>query len=374
MVTRRNHWLACGHGLAALSLLGTIFAVAGCSSDKSFAVVTVRTTEAELNNVAQFEVFVSNGATLSQPLFYPPVPDTDPTNPTKYRLTTTETVDFSVSFNDSYTGVLKVGVEPRDAVGTPLAYGEATKMIDPGHRFDIDVPVTIGARAPASREGAPPDAPPLVDGAGADGGPIPLACDPTNPAGTCATGETCTVNCLSAAPVGRCAVAGAGVEGTACQANDECAPGTQCFRYACGGVCHKFCKTDADCPTGGTCTRTVSCGTLNTGHKFCAMPCDPRGAATGGCNGGLRCLLFAMESTICDCPDAARAATDGQPCEDTSKCAPGLICVQMGTPTPLCRPICKLSDHDCEAGRTCTELLSPKYVTWGACVPPVSMP
>jgi hypothetical protein len=335
----------------ALALL-IAAALPACSDDKTYAVVTVRMNDGELANVGQFAVYVDNGD-RHDVLFYPESPGGP------WRLTPTDKVDFSVSFRSTYVGFLRVGVEPRDAVGNVLGYGVAEKMIDPGHRFDLDVAVILGARAPAL--GSNPDA------GTADSVPV-AKCQPTMPA-ACGAGQTCTVVCGGTEPAGVCTAAGLGKDGAACNSNRDCEPGTQCFAYGtCGKVCRKFCSGDGDC-AGGRCDRTVSCGTQVTPHKYCSQSCDPTGEAVSTCQGGLKCLLFTGESVSCDCPEATRVKGDGEACTDTASCKPGFMCVNTGGSAGLvCRPMCKLADKVCPAGKTCTEVVSPKYVTYGACL------
>lgn len=333
--------------------------LAGCAADKSYAVVTVATAQGEMTGIAQFVVYVTAGTTRST-LYYPQSPNTDPAG---YRLTPTESIDFSVSYETSFAGLLRIGVEPRDRLSGPLGYGASEKTIDPGHRIDLSVAVVQGALAPPV--GSEPDGG-VPQGDAADDGGV-TGCNPLSPVAACGVGKTCTVSCTTP-PVGVCATAGMGKDGDLCTSNRDCEPGSQCFTYGCGRVCRKFCSADAECPAG-SCDRTVSCGAQPTSHRFCSQACDPRSSAVATCKGNFRCLLFANEKAACDCADAARVGGDGVACQTTANCMPGLMCVMMGTPQPVCRPICKLSEGDCAAGRLCTELVEPRYLVWGACVP-----
>jgi hypothetical protein len=354
--------------VAALAVSLMAVAWGGCSEDKSYAVVTVRMAEGELTDISQFLVYVRTGATNSI-LYYPASPNRDPVG---YRLTPSESIDFSISFASSFSGLLTVGVEPRNRLDNPLGYGATERQIDPGHRIDLDVKVVLGALAPVGGgtldAGATPDAS-VPDGgdAGGDGG---AGCTPAGAAG-CAAGTTCTVVCPTTpalTAVGVCSRGGTGKDGDTCRSNEDCLPGSQCFIYGCGRVCRKFCTADAECPDGG-CDRRVSCGGQPTDFRFCSQSCDPREKAPNTCKGNFRCLLFANERASCDCVEMTRTGNDGDPCLNTAGCKPGLMCVAMGTPQPVCRPICKLTEGDCQAGRRCTELVEPRYVTWGACVP-----
>jgi hypothetical protein len=345
-------------GVLALSGLA-VAGLGGCSSDKSYAVVTVRMAEGELTDISQFIAYVSNGASRESTLYYPQ----SPLRPRDaIRLTPTETTDFSVSFADSYAGTLRVGVEARN-VNEVLGYGVAEKAIDPGHKIDLDVAIRRGDRAPVVG----------VDGgvpADAGGDALVSACEFTNPAPGCGANRSCIVKCSgTGVALGVCAAAGIGKDGDSCRMKEDCEPGTQCFMYACGNVCRKFCNVDADCP-GGACNRKISCDGKTTDQKFCSRSCDPRGEGKDPtCQGNFRCLMF-NESPSCDCVEATRLGADGAACQTTPDCAPGLMCVQMGSAASVCRPICKRSEPTtCAAGRICVELSDPRYVVWSACVP-----
>jgi hypothetical protein len=334
--------------------------LAGCASERSYAHVTVRAEEGEFTDVGQLIVYVSNGACPQQPgglpcnrdtLYYPQA--------TPYKLSKTETVDFSVSLKTSYTGLLTVGVEPRTTGGRPLGYGEASKTIDPGHVIRLDVAVVRNALPPepAGDGGVAP----AGDGGGAS------ACDPTL-ATSCGAGRTCSVGCRQSTGAALCTAAGAGNPGDTCRDDADCAPGSQCFPFPCGRVCMKFCKADTDCGEG-RCRTDVPCGGQPTGFKVCSKACDPRPGGTQSCGGGLTCLIFPGEIASCDCGGNRRTGGDGAACTDARDCQPGLMCVGMGSASLVCRPICRLDLMDCAAGRTCTKVTSPDYKIWGACLP-----
>ena len=64
-------------------------------------------------------------------------------------------------------------------------------------------------------------------------------------------------------------------------------------------------------------------------------------------------------------------AEEGTDCTSCADCKPGLVCVGMGRRGhgAVCRPVCKLSENDCAAGRTCSQLRNPDFTVWGACLP-----
>jgi hypothetical protein len=345
--------------LASIVLLAL---AASCSSERSYALVNVRAMEGEFADVSQLVVYVSNGDNRDI-LYYPKTPIGS------YSFSTSEVLDFSVSFKTSYKGLLKIGVEPHSAGGGSLGYGEASRPIDPGHVVKMDVFVIRNALPPETGDGG------AGDGGGTpptDGGAPVSMCEPTA-AATCGAGKTCYVDCRpGGVGVGMCTASGSKKQGEACTKNEECEPGSQCFQFPCAGdpkprICMHFCKSDNDC-NGGRCSREVPCEDKQTGFRVCTQSCDPRGTGVVGCAAGLTCFIFKGEVTSCDCRSSKRVGADGEACTDTEDCQPGLLCVGMGG-SRLCRPICRLgSNQDC-SGRTCTKLVDPDYSTWGACVP-----
>jgi hypothetical protein len=139
--------LIAGTGLALL--LG-----AACGGDTSYAVITVRSASGEFTRVEQLQVLLTNEPDRRDTLYYPPSPGR------AFRLSPTDTTDFSVSFSGDYRGVLKVGVAPRDNDG-PLGYGETEQAIDPGGvvRMEVavmrDVPLPMTATTSATTTRAP---------------------------------------------------------------------------------------------------------------------------------------------------------------------------------------------------------------------------
>ena len=330
--------------LAGLALLG--FLGGSCSEERSYMVVKVRAAEGEYTNLSQFKVRVWRAPDREALRYFP----TSKAGP--YKISTTEAVDFSVSFPTSYTGVLKVGVEPLNSGSFSVGYGEAERAIHPGSVAEMDVAIVRDAVAPMSGV---------------------MTCGPTKP-NSCGPGMACYLGCTGTVGAGRCSAStGSKRVGELCSENADCESGSQCLAFPCGRMCMKFCETDADC-AGRNCYTDIPCGAnKNTGVRICSQTCDPRAAAMlTGCQTGFACLIFPKEVVSCDCPQTRGQAGDGMDCTSFAECQPGLVCVGMGGPKPVCRPICKRSDNDCAAGRTCTEIQDDNqvsYVTWGACVP-----
>lgn len=351
--------------VVALLALATC-ATAGCGEEKSYAVVTVRTTTGEIRSIAQFRAYLFNNGRMDL-LYYPHSTTGD------FRITAEESMDFSVSFAGDRTGDLTIGVQAIDRNGVNLGYGQNNKAIDPRHVISLGVSLEPGRPTPVfGADGGTPPPPP--DGGAADGPPddgqLPhTGCEPANPAAMCTARQTCLFQCGSTGmnSAGTCTAAGAGKDGDPCFMTADCEPGTQCLELlACGAkVCQRYCRTNADCPSG-TCTNRVSCMGKPTQYSTCALDCDPRGDGTSICKAGLRCLLFTGEITRCDCA-TTRTKAEGEACDNLTSCQPGLICI--GAPNQVCRKICKLSEPTtCAAGEMCQQLLNPRYETWGACL------
>jgi hypothetical protein len=345
-----------------LAITAGVLGLAGCLKEKSYAVVTVRTTEGELAGIAQFLVRVWNGPDRRDRLVYPPAVGTG-----RYRISSTESIDFSVSFSTSLSGTIRIGVQPLDAQSRSLGYGELERPIDPGHSIQMTVAVVRGAMPPpddAGDAGARPDV--LGDSRS--------VCEPTSP-GTCGTGRTCYVGCFGAEAAALCTAAGARTAGENCTTNADCEPGAQCLGLGCGSICVRHCKGDGDCGAG-RCSRTIPCGTQPSSFRFCSQACDPRGGVASGCASGLGCFFFAGDVVTCDCPGPKRMAEEGTNCNELADCKPGLVCVGMGAAgtAAVCRPVCKLADNDCAVGRTCMPLRNPDFTVWGACLPTTAGP
>lgn len=173
-------------------------------------------------------------------------------------------------------------------------------------------------------------------------------CDPLCQTGCGGCREKCSVNMGGAptcnAPSGtRVAKHGQSCdffrEGTP-QQSDNCEPGLLCVHDACGELCAKFCRTDADCPNS-LCTRT-----LPGGAKHCdvaTVECNPvKSAGPYNCPGATQaCYLSSTvkDRTFCDCP--LNGQLEGASCAASRDCFGGLVCVDpSGGPDLRCRRAC----------------------------------
>ncbi len=354
--------LKCGTVLVALLL-------SACSSQKTFALVTVLSKKGDIAHVTSFVVTVRNEASRDQ-LTYPK-------KATSLQVTETQPQTFSISLDSSFQGRLQVGVtvvgeSDKNVPNTTLGYGEGEGTLDPEHTINMTVYIQPGAVGPDADvgDGGTID----VRATGADGGAKKDAasagvCDPAAPAAVCGANQTCLL-CKNDLVAPMCALAGTKAPGAICTKNEECTAGSQCFTFDCGAkTCLRYCKADNECASGATCYSSVPCGNTKTTFKVCSQPCDPRGDATKGCAAGLRCRIFVGEVADCDCPLDPASGTDGTPCSDSSKCQVGFICV-AASGARTCRPICRLDTPTCPiANRKCEKLENPNYQTFGACLP-----
>jgi hypothetical protein len=336
------------------AVMATALMGLGCASDKSFALVSVLSAAGQFTDVAQLQVAVVNGG-YQDFLTYPAM------RMGTYRFDETQPLTFSVGFRSTFhSGLLQVTVTTVDAAGTPTGHGTGMAEISAENVTAVTVRVTRGA--PAVDGGA--DA--ARDAGAAD---LPPACDPAAAATACGAGKTCIAGCrANGTSAAMCVMAGNKAPGAACA--DDCVQGAECARYPCAGAevraCLRLCTDDAECGEG-RCNLPVPCAPPDS-YRWCSQPCNPVGAATGGCAPGLRCFLYAGEIPDCNCP-GDRTGVDGTPCVDSDSCQAGFFCVRTGT-DGTCRPLCRLDAPSCEGARTCMQLFNPNYQTYGACLPP----
>jgi hypothetical protein len=324
----------------------------GCASDKSYALVSVLSAGGAFDDVGQLLVEVNNGS-YQDFLSYPR------SRMSVYHFDETQPLTFSLSFrSSSHSGTLEVRVTTLDVNGATTGYGSGTAPVDANNVTKVPVTVTRGATPAPPRDG------------GVDLREAGPPCDPAAAATACGANKTCIVGCRSnGTSAGMCVPAGSTAPGAAC--NDDCVQGAECFKYDCEGgmvrACLRLCHDDLICG-GGKCNLQIPCGATATSYLACSQPCDPVAPATDGCAPGLSCFLYKNEIPDCDCPTARRNDGDGAPCMTSDTCRAGFFCVEMGN-TRTCRPLCRLAGPQCEAGRTCTKLVTPDYKIYGACLP-----
>jgi hypothetical protein len=348
--------------LLVLSLLPAL--AGGCSSDKSFALVSVLSNGGPFNDVAGLLVEARNGVFVDS-LAYRPKTTTG-----VVRFDETQALTFSVGFrSSSHMGTLEVAVTPINLAGAKIGYGLGTAQIVADKVTNVTVRVTRGALPPVRADGGAEAGAPGDGGAPADAGP---PCDPVSP--TACNGGTCYLACRkNEPPVGMCTMAGAKNPGELCAGNEDCVPGAQCFHFSCGAgaptvdTCLRFCKDDGMCGAG-KCATPIPCDEQPTSFKACSQACNPVGEAQQGCAAGLKCFVFQGEVPDCDCAGTRHVTPAGVACSSSEECLPGLLCVSMAG-SKSCRPVCRLdAPSTCAAGQTCTKLIDPDYTTFGACL------
>jgi hypothetical protein len=152
-------------------------------------------------------------------------------------------------------------------------------------------------------------------------------------AGTvCMQGNTCVRQCNAFGPDG------------------QCGPGGACVNWVgIGGACHPLanaaCRvgmTPSGCEPVGVCVPTGA-----DGFGQCEPGCDIfRQDCTGATNA---CYPNSEGVGVCL---AEGSAQPGQPCDFTSDCAGGNLCIVNGA-SGICRRLCRAGDHPCSSG-TCT--------------------
>jgi len=343
---------------AGILVLCALPALAGCGSDKSYALVSVVSSGGQFNDVAGLLVDVRNSSYVDSLAYRPKTP--------MVRFDETTALTFSVGFkSSSHMGTLEVAVTPINLAGTQIGYGVGTAQIVDDNVTDLTVHVVRGAQRPGGTDGGVPG-----DGGAPDGG---LQCDPVNP--TTCNGGTCYLSCqANQPPTAMCIMAGSKRPGEACTENFDCEPGSQCFEFtSCGTMpriktCLRFCNDDGMCGAG-KCATPIPCGMQATTFKACSQPCDPVGEAQQGCAAGLKCYVFQGELPDCDCASGTHVNDAGAACADSNDCKPGLLCVSMSG-SKTCRPVCRLdaTTPTCAMGLTCTKLTDPDYKIFGACL------
>jgi hypothetical protein len=363
-----------------LLLLATL-AAASCAKPKSFLVVKLE-SGTPITGITRVVVDVKQGNVTEKVLTYrPDVAITiDQDHPT----------DFSVNFSGGLSGSVSFEVSLYNAFDCKVGSSQPTPgIIKGGGVAEIIVALTFLGDCSVRDAGAD-----------ATGDAFP-GCNPVTP--NCGPGKTCQVNCDKR--VGECTTGGAGLPGSTCTKNADCAPGSQCFDYSgtgCGvKICLRFCDGDGVCSAGGAdggasssdgggtgaaavgtkslCLGPVQCGGVVTAYRTCTFACDPRQGATAakqtGCPTGLACLIVGdMDQVDCACPEATRTGTDGVACTSSAQCAPGYICNMMSG-ARVCRAICRCdakemtctaAANDCGAGKTCSALTND--TTFGVCL------
>ncbi len=181
-------------------------------------------------------------------------------------------------------------------------------------------------------------------------------CDPVCNTGCGACYQKCSVDSTGALtcnelympnekPVGLLSFCSATSPANPLGETDNCGPGEVCIAGStCPDRCYQFCRTNADCQGGATCSRDG--GT----YSFCDVPpaaCNPLPGAAG-CGSSGSCYLSASGHTLCDCQfprTGLPANTTGRPgdaCNHSRDCLAGNVCLSETLMGKECYSVCLL--------------------------------
>jgi hypothetical protein len=163
-------------------------------------------------------------------------------------------------------------------------------------------------------------------------------------------------------------------------ANDTCRPGLICIeelpgRTDCGAHCYRLCKTDAQCPTGATCSEMIQVMGQNIGNA-CSIPvedCNPYGQARCAMPllrpaPSFGCYLVPSNPDLAACQCAGTIKT-GDTCKFKFDCEPGAECI-AGASGAVCRKVCLIGaltgGGACPATQPICEKI-PKSTKYGYC-------
>lgn len=170
--------------------------------------------------------------------------------------------------------------------------------------------------------------------------------------------------------------------GEKCMARaDTCQAGSLCLEEpepVCGDRCYRFCRSDADCKGGASCSIEVQFASSATTFRVCSPPaatCDPTGPATcdrpGAPPGAFACYVASAanpDTVVCDCAGRLKV---GEGCMYEHECAPGLECMRVSG-VSTCRPICKLKEPGgCPPNSVCSPMgtTGKPSTLYGFCAP-----
>jgi hypothetical protein len=193
--------------------------------------------------------------------------------------------------------------------------------------------VTVGALialAGCGDDSAPAynDAHMNLDGTGPDA-PSPGDCDPV--AQTCMSGQRCTLNHNIPTNTTFCEMGnGTNAAFMACtpnQSSDDCLRGTVCLAVnTTTRVCRKFCNSDSDC---GNDICSIIIGNTNGPLHACAQKCMVLQQSTCTVPGEACYLGLNNTNQPTQQCNTAGNKPEGQTCDISNDCAPGLLCVNV---------------------------------------------
>ena len=156
--------------------------------------------------------------------------------------------------------------------------------------------------------------------------------------------QSCYVKLGAAGVVTECSPAGAGVAGDACDDSSACGAGLACVDVSQKTVCRPFsCAVPVQC-TAGSFYQEAPLRVLGVTDTTIKVPvCLPNDhcellAVPNPCAPGLVCAVVGnLGETSCIAPGTAKV---DEPCDDTNRCAEGLICSKLKN---QCLKICHVA-------------------------------
>lgn len=169
-----------------------------------------------------------------------------------------------------------------------------------------------------------------------------------------------------------CRAHGMADDGEACEHTTDCAAGMACDE----GVCRHYCcdlLMQSNCPAGQACqVELTNEDGEGTGIGLC-RGCEPCNMLTAeGCDEGDGCYPVTVDSQCTLCQESLEELGEGEPCEVSSECAPGLGCYSVTAGDEegeqMCTAFCDLTaDSDaCSDGKSCMDIIGVDDI--GLCV------
>ena len=156
-----------------------------------------------------------------------------------------------------------------------------------------------------------------------------------------------------------CRDVGAGIEGSGCTANTDCAAGYTCV----AGECVAWCNDDDDCDEiGARCAVTINFGDPPvpfSAARICSRGCDPH--MDTGCPSAQACRTgrsTVIAEPITTCTEITGSGGESSPCSRHEDCKSTFSCVVVGAESECIKNCNRTTGDGCEGvAGTCKSLL-----------------